>query len=223
MTMTMTTTTMMMMTQTTMTESGRSGETLHRAGTQSSGISARNRIIGWMLLLVALALTAEVVIAAQVFNNRADAAMNQELVHEGEKLRDFVVRTSDPLTGMPYVSADELLTAYLGVTVPDSDETLFSMVDGLPSRRTRESPIARLDKDDAFLASIAGIDVPTSGRATSEAGPFHWAVYPVQVEGDDSQAALVVIEFAAPARAEVRATVQVLAIISAIALALAGL
>lgn len=211
------------MTTVTMTESGRPGMNRRRTATQTSGISARNRIIGWMMLLVALALIAEVAIAAQVFNNRADADMDQELIHEGTKLRDFATRAMDPATGMPFVRADELLTAYLGVAVPNGDETLFSMVDGHPSHRARENPLARLDKDDAFLATIEGIDAPTAGRGSSAAGPIHWAVYPVAVEGDPTAAALVVIEFAAPVRAEVRATVQILGIISAIALALAGL
>ncbi|MDO5737472.1 MAG: HAMP domain-containing sensor histidine kinase [Propionibacteriaceae bacterium] len=189
---------------------------------RGSAVSARNRIIGWMMLLVALALTAEVVIAAQVFTGRAEAELDQELFHEGEKLRDFAERSVDPVTGSSYQSADALLTAYLSVAVPNSDETLFSISDGRPSHRAREEPIARLDLDEAFIASIAELTEPTAGRATSDAGPIHWAVFPVEMEGDTSAASLAVIEFAAPARARAASTVRVLAVISAIALVLAG-
>ncbi len=176
-----------------------------------------------MMLLVALALAAEVVIAAQVFTARAEAELEQELVHEGAKLRDFAERAVDPVTGAPHATADELLTAYLGLAVPNTHETLFSVVNGRPSRRAREYSMARLDRDEVFLDTIRGLTVPTSGRATSDVGPVLWAVFPVVVEGDPAKAALVVIEFAAPVRAEVASTVRVLAIISAIALGLAGL
>ncbi len=174
------------------------------------------------MLLVALALVIEVVIAAQVFTARAEAKLEQELVHEGAKLRDYAERATDPTTGAPHETADALLTAYLGVTVPNGDETLFSMVNGTPSHRAREEPMARLDKDEEFLTIIRGVTGPASGQATSTAGPISWAVFPVEVEGDPADSALVIIEFAAPVRAEVASTVRVLAIISAIALLLAG-
>ncbi len=175
------------------------------------------------MLLVTLALVLEVVIAAQVFIGVAEAQRDQELVHEGAKLRDFASRATDPATGVPYDSASNLLQAYLGVAVPNADETLFSMVNDRPSHRAREAPIARLDRDTMFLDSIRGLREPTSGRATSSAGPIHWAVFPVVVEGDPTSAALVMIEFSEPARADVASTIRVLAIISAVALAVAGL
>ncbi len=185
--------------------------------------SARERIVGWMMLLVALALVIEVVIAAQVFTGKAEAELDQELVHEGAKLRDYAERATDSVTGAPHETADALITAYLGVAVPNSDESMFSIVNGRPSHRARESPMTRLDRDEAFLSLVRDVKVPTSGRTTSDVGPVHWAVFPVVVEGDPSDAALVVIEFAAPVRADVASTVRVLAIISAVALALAGL
>lgn len=217
-TMTMTTTMTMMTTMTTESKGARARGERRRV----SGVSARNRIIGWMLLLVALALGVEVAIAAQVFNRRAEAELGQELVHEGEKFRDYAQRAIDSNTGAPYTSAEELLTSYLGVAVPNTDETLFSLINDRPSRRAREEPLARVDQDASFIDSIQGVTEPTSGRANSEAGIIHWAVFPVSVEGDATSAALVVVEFAAPVRERVASTIQVLALISAVALGLAG-
>lgn len=221
MTTTMTTT---MKTKMTMTMTTEPRDTNVAGGVeQQPGVSARTRIIGWMLLLVALALAVDVVVSAQVLVGRAEAEMVQELVHEGDKLRDFAVRARDPATEAPWITADALLTAYLSVAVPTAEETLFSMVDGRPSHRAREEPMARLDRDAAFLEGIAGLRKPTYGRTTSEVGPVHWAVFPVSVEGDPAAAALVVIEFAAPARARVASTIRMLALISAVALVVAGL
>lgn len=203
------------------TESSRA--TRRRLDRRAPAVSARTRIIGWMLLLVALALAVEVVIAAQVFNGRAWAELEQELVHEGEKLREYAERAIDPDTGGAHTTAQAFLTSYLGVAFPDVDETMFSLVDGRPSRRARDNPMARLDLDSAFLATVSGLTEPASGRAMSEAGPVLWAVFPISVEGDPTQASLVVIEFAAPVLDRVASTVRVLAVVSALALALAGL
>ncbi len=208
---------------TTMTETVLSGGRRRRNDSGASGVSARNRILGWMMLLVALALTAEVVIAAQVFTARAEAELDQELVHEGEKLRDYAERAVDPATNAPFLTSSDLLTSYLGVAVPNSDETMFSLVAGRPARRAREKPMARLDKDETFLSAIRVETSPTSGRAVSAAGPVHWAVFPVVVQGDAVGASLVVVEFAQPVRDGVASTIRVLAIISALALSLAGL
>ncbi len=185
-------------------------------------VSARGRIVGWMILLVALALSVEVVVASQILIGRAEAELKEELVHEGDKLRDYAERAVDPETGVPYTTVEALLTSYLGVAIPDSNETLFSLIEGRPSRRAREQPMMRLDTDEVFLSTLSVGTSPTSGRDSSSEGPVHWAVFPVTVEGDPTNGALVVIEFVAPVREHVNSTIQMLAIISAIALALAG-
>jgi two-component system, OmpR family, sensor kinase len=108
----------------------------------SHGFSARTRIIGWMMLVVALALVANAVIAARVLTARVDTAIAQELEHEGAKLRDFSQRAVDPSTGLPYRDVRSLLAGYLREAVPDADETLFSVVQGRPAHRTRAEPLA---------------------------------------------------------------------------------
>ena len=200
-----------------------SAAVLQRSNPPTFGISARNRIIGWMLLLVSLALVVEVSMAARVFTERAEEELDRELVHEGEKLRDFVGNAVDPTTNAPFLSADALLTAYIDAATPASAETIFSLKDGRPSRLARGVPRARLDRDEEFLSMVGNLTESTHGRSTSEAGPIHWAVIPVRVEGDPTSVALVVIEFAAPALDRVASTVRSLGLISAIALTLAGL
>ena len=176
-----------------------------------------------MMLLVALALTAELVIAARVLTERAEAELDQELVHEGDKLRDYAGRAVDPATGEPYREVRGLLASYLAEAVPDDDETLFSLVDGRPAHRARGEPLTRLDTNKQFVASIAGVSQPKAGTVTSAAGPARYAVFPVRLQGDPVTAALVVVEFAAPVRQRVASRIQVLAVVSFVALALAGL
>ncbi|TFV64007.1 HAMP domain-containing histidine kinase [Geodermatophilus sp. DF01-2] len=176
-----------------------------------------------MMLLVALALSAELVIAARVLTERAEAELDQELVHEGDKLRDYAERAVDPATGEPYREVRNLLAGYLAEAVPDADETLFSLVDGRPAHRARAEPPARLDTDPRFVSRIAGLSQPESGTVASAAGPARYAVFPVRLEGAPDTGALVVVEFAAPVEERVASTVRVLAVVSFVALTLAGL
>ncbi|WP_298255473.1 cell wall metabolism sensor histidine kinase WalK [uncultured Arthrobacter sp.] len=194
-----------------------------RTRSGAGGLSARTRIIGWMMLLVTLALVAELVIAARVLTERTEAEVDQELVHEGDKLRDYAARAVDPATGEPYQDVRALLAGYLAEAVPNTDETLFSLVDGQPAHRARSEPPTRLDTDPTFVARAAAIVRPTSGTLTSAAGPVRYAVFPVRIAGDPDSGALVVAEFTAPAAEQVGSTVQVLAVVSVAALALSGM
>jgi two-component system, OmpR family, sensor kinase len=189
----------------------------------SHGFSARTRIIGWMMLVVALALVANAVIAARVLTARVDTAIAQELEHEGAKLRDFSQRAVDPSTGLPYRDVRSLLAGYLREAVPDADETLFSVVQGRPAHRTRAEPLARLDTSSAFVARVANATRPETGTVTSGAGQARYAVFPVRVAGDPSSGSLVVVEFLAPARTEATAILRLLAVVSLAALLVAGL
>ncbi|MET4059325.1 two-component system OmpR family sensor kinase [Arthrobacter sp. UYP6] len=189
----------------------------------ATGLSARTRIIGWMMLLVTLALATEFVIAARVLTERAEAEFNRELIHEGDKFRDFAERAVDPVTGESYRDVGALLADYLAEVVPNADETLFSLVNGQPAHRARAEPPVRLDTDPTFVGRTADLSRPESGTVTSAAGPVRYAVFPVLVEGDPDRGALVVAEFTAPATERVNSTVQVLVVVSLAALALAGL
>lgn len=193
------------------------------AASRAAGVSARTRIIGWMMLLVALALTAEFVIAARVLTERAEAELDRELVHEGDKFRDYAGRAVDPATGASYQDVGALLAGYLSEAVPNTDETLFSLVNGQPAHRARVEPLARLDTDPTFVAGISGASRPQSGTVGSAAGPVRYAVFPVRVDGEPDRGALVVAEFTEPATEQVASTVRVLAGVSLAALILAGL
>jgi signal transduction histidine kinase len=187
------------------------------------GLTARTRIIGWMLLVVTVALSAELIISTRVLTERAESDLSRELAHEGDKFRDYAERTADPSTGQPYGDVSKLLADYLAQAVPNGDETMFSLVGGEPARRVRAEPLARLDHNQRFLTRVSGVTEPESGSVSTAAGPARYAVFPVQVEGDPDRGALVVVEFAEPRQEEVAAIVRVLAVISLAALALAGL
>lgn len=181
-------------------------------------ISARLRIISWMLGVLALALGAVVFLTWQVLATRADSAADNELSHEANKFRSYVASPAAGGFGTP----EELLQRWLQLNLPDDSETFFSIVDGRPYRRGQGSPPARLDADAAFIKRIAGATEPEYGWVQSSAGKVRYGVLPVRIGAQPVRAQLVVLEFrdviAQPSEDAARA----LAIIGAITLAMAA-
>jgi len=185
-------------------------------------ISARARIVGWCVLLVALALGISVLVAGRVLLARGDNRLSDELVHEGDKLRAYAVSSVDPRTGQPFSTVDGMLTGFLRDNLPDTDETFFSVVDGRADHRSSQRPLARLDTDPAVVAFAAEATAPVSRTVHTAAGPAMIAVYPVRMASDPRPAALVVAEFLAPERADAWSVIRLLALIGFGALAVAG-
>jgi signal transduction histidine kinase len=181
------------------------------------GPTARARIIAWVMLLVTVVLAANLLIAMRVLDARARSRLDDELGHEYRKLATFVERFGDD-----HASVDDLLDAYLSSTVPEKSETYFSVVDRRPDRRSSNEPLARLDLDDEFVATVGAVNEPDSGTFASAAGEVRFGVFPVSVPGDVRHAALVVVEFAAPERAETAAVMRTLVVVSTAALVVAG-
>ncbi|TDB96743.1 HAMP domain-containing histidine kinase [Actinomadura sp. 7K534] len=186
-------------------------------------VTARARIVGWMLLLVGLALAGSVAVTWSVLSARLDDRVDGELTHEANKLRSYSRNAADPATGRPPANVSELLTDYLARNLPDDYETFFSVVDGRAERRSAQPPPARLDRDPAFVARVARARAPVYGTAPSAAGEVRYAVLPVRMSGDPRRAALVVVQFRDAQRAEVTETTRVLGFTAFGALAVAGL
>ena len=193
---------------------------------RSGGLTARSRIVGWLLLLAAVALTANLAISARVLLSQVGDRIDAELAHETDKARDWIARERDPVTNAAFSSATELFRRYLETTLPEEGETYFSVVAGDAAHRARAEPQARLDLDEDFLAMAGSVtNEPRRGVWHSPDGGAHYAVLPVAVtttSGADSTGALVVVEFDAAERAETFQTLRVLGVVSVVALVAAG-
>jgi len=192
--------------------------------TTGTMISARARILGWMLLLVGLALSVSVAATWIILVDRLDDRIDRELEQEAAKLRAFSTTAVDPATGQAYRQVDALLARHLQRNLPDRHETFFSLVQGVPDRRSPGSlPPARLDDDRAFVAMATAADRPRAGTAETAAGEVRYAVLPVRLSSDSRPGALVVVEFRDVERAEVDQLVRVLAGVGVVALLLAAI
>ncbi|MEU8226300.1 ATP-binding protein [Kribbella sp. NPDC048915] len=175
-------------------------------------VSARLRIIGWMVAVLTLAFAALVVLTWQVLAARADGSADRELTHEANKFRAFAASPAAASFQRP----EELLDRWLQSNLPDDSEALFTIVDGKPYHRSQGSPPARLDTDAAFVQRLSGATTPSYGWVDSSAGRVRYGVLPVRIGTQPVRAQLVVLEFrdliAEPSMAAARALVIVAAI-----------
>lgn len=161
------------------------------------GVSARARVLGWMLVLVGACVLGSVLFARQLLLADVDRQLNAELTHEASKFRAFAASDLDPATGRRYASVDVLMDRYLERNLPEDGETFFTLVDGQPSRRSPGQPEARLDTDRRFVDHIRSAATPKSGTWNTTAGPVRYAALPVTITGQPQRGTLVVIEFRA--------------------------
>ncbi len=181
-------------------------------------MSARGRIIGWMVLLVAIALAGSIAVTAQVLSVRADDLAADNLSHEADSFHTYATSP----TGRSQRTVDSLLTRYLKDSVPDSGETYFTLLDGRPHRRTSVDPPARLDTDAAFIRAVSGHSEPESGWWQSSAGKVRYGVIPVRVDGDQHRGALVILQFRDVLAQPLFDSVKIFALVAAAALVFAG-
>ncbi|MGO1873497.1 MAG: HAMP domain-containing protein, partial [Canibacter sp.] len=186
------------------------------------GLTARTRILGWILLIVTVAIVAIVVVTARSTFARVDAQMSAELSHEAEKFRTFATQ-SDPSTGREFFSVRELLTSHLQHNLPEQTETLFSIIDGEADRRSVGEPSIRLDTDAEFVRMAASVTTPESGSLQTAQGPVTYAIIPVVVEGGPSTGQLIIVEFPAEEYDEAWATIWIMSLVALVALILAGI
>jgi signal transduction histidine kinase len=179
-------------------------------------ISARTRILGWMLVLVALAVGASIAVARSLLIAQLDERLDRELAQEVSKFRSFSSEYRGPR------DVDTLLRTYLREKVPDHNETFFTIVDGRAARRVAADSPARLDADAALVGRLADATAPAYGWAETTAGRVRYAVVPVEVEGDPRSAQLVAVEFRDRERGEIDESMLVLALVGVGALIVAG-
>lgn len=183
-------------------------------------ISARARILAWMLLIVAFASALTLLVTYRVLSAGVERASAAEMSHEAQQFQ-VITQTGDPATGKPFSDLETLFEAHLTQSLPEESETFFTLVDGEPHLRSPGTPPVRLDQDDIVLAKAKAAVEPTFFRRATIAGPANVAVIPVE-EASGRRGALVIIEFLGQAQAEVKREVTTMTVVSLIALVLAG-
>lgn len=186
---------------------------------RGSRVSARWRIVGWIVLTTAIALLAVVVTMRSLLQGQVDQAADAGIVQEVEEFRTFVDEGVDPRTAQPFASEAELMERYLSRQTPATHEAFIAVADGDVSYLDNAADDAGelLAADTAELDSLLA-DPSASGVRDTEHGSVRWG----RVDTEDGSAFLV-LQFTDPAHDDVDQQVLLLVGVAAGGLALTAL
>jgi signal transduction histidine kinase len=182
--------------------------------------SARLRILGWILVPAALMLILSWVVARELLISQVETRIQQELAGEVSELRVLAAEGA-PTTFEDGPGARALLRLYLDRSIPDRNETMFSIVDGVVDARTADVPLVRLDEDPRLVAELAALDEVTYGATDTGAGLVRYVAVPVSDSSASETGTLVVAIFADAESAEADSVIRTLLLTSLAGLALA--
>lgn len=183
-------------------------------------ISARVRILAWVLITVLFAAIITVLATYRVLVAGVDAKSSDKLSHEAAQFHSFVA-AGDPATGADFTSLEALFESHLAQQLPEASETFFTLIEGEVFDRSQHEPPVRIDRDSRILEQAVAAQTPNSFREDTAAGAADIGVIPVE-EATGRRGALVVVQFLGPAQDEINDTIGTLSTIAAIALGFAA-
>lgn len=144
--------------------------------------STRGRILGWYIVLLAVALVAGLLLQRSILLAQLDDEVDSQLIQEVEELEQLAAGR-DPNTGEPFgrdVAA--IFSTFLSRNVPVEGEAMFTIVGGQPFASTL-APVQLLDEPDVF-AAWAATTTPTRGELETSAGEVRYIAAPLLNDGE---------------------------------------
>ncbi|MGW0839254.1 ATP-binding protein [Streptomyces sp. NPDC002787] len=186
-------------------------------------VSARVRILLWLLLVMAVALASVATTTRSILLRDVDQRINELLAQEAGEFTNLQAQGVDPETGQPFTEPSRLLRVFLQRQNADLDEELIGLV-GRPGRdpaqiiQQREIPVPLpLHEDDDAKRRIFASPEST-GTLERAAGEIRWAKVEVARHGSTADAAFVVAFHPASEKERANQVFRVLLAISAVAL-----
>ncbi|GAA2124304.1 sensor histidine kinase [Streptomyces synnematoformans] len=188
-------------------------------------ISARARILLWLLVVMTAALAAVAGTTRSILLRDLDHRVDRLLAQETREFANLYEEGVDPETGRPFTSPRRLLRVFLQRQYADPDEELLGLV-GRPGRgpaqlvQPRDLTVARpLEADSAGRREIFASEERT-GTLDRPSGGLRWAKVGIGAPGEPDAAAFVVAIHTERERERVADVFVIMLAISAVALVL---
>ena len=182
-------------------------------------MSARSRILGWSVLLLAAAMAAFTVATHEFLVRSMNDRINSELRHEIDEFHALTLR-SNPAAVPSKLAARSLLRARATHAMLEPGTVLLGVIDGKIVATSRNFAASR-GPDHAVLTRWSALTHPLSGTVQMEAGPARFAALPVPTSGSSDRAVFVAAVLTGPSQASVDSVTTLQIEVGAIAL-LAG-
>ncbi|WP_193433217.1 sensor histidine kinase [Streptomyces luteocolor] len=162
-------------------------------------ISARVRILLWLLVVMTVALTAVAATTRSVLLRDVDHRIDRLLTQETGEFTNLAREGVDPHTGEKFTDPDPLLRLFLSRQYADPDEELLGLVGrpGTAPAKKEQSREPRIDhplaEDPAALRAV--FESPdATGTLHRDRGEVRWAKVEIE-EGPNHPAAAFVVAF----------------------------
>ncbi|MGH9212590.1 MAG: ATP-binding protein [Acidimicrobiales bacterium] len=164
-------------------------------------LSARLRILGWILALTALAVVGALLLSQRLLLQQLDAEVNGHLEQEVDEVSQLV-GGRDPATGLLFGSnVVAMFDTYLRRNVAADGEAFYTFVGGSFYRATYE-PV-RLGEAPRAGDRWAALTEPASGELSTDAGPVRWLALPIQDAAGETLGVFVVANFLSEERQQI--------------------
>ena len=175
------------------------------------GLSLRLRLLGWALLLLAVASLASIVVIRQVLINQLENQVTANLEQEVAEFRRLA-GGQDPATGEPFgADVARIADTYLLRNEPHDGEAVLILVGGQFHAASPDPP-HDLSGDPALVGRWASLTGSQWGEvAQTPAGPARWLAVPVAIDGG-IRGHVVVAQFTAGQRAGIDRAVRLMAL-----------
>ncbi|MFD1506512.1 HAMP domain-containing histidine kinase [Georgenia yuyongxinii] len=184
----------------------------------AGGLTVRSRILATVLALTLLTLVVAGGTAWVLQRDRVDAGIDASLQRTVEEFTAFATSATDPQTGQPYASAQDLIYAGMQREVPGPHEGMAGFVEG---RLELELPTGlKINEDPELTSHLEEMIATGPGRiasVTTASSEYRYAIVKVTLT-DVGQGALVVAYNRSAEMDEVDDTFRTYALVAAIAL-----
>lgn len=188
-------------------------------------VSARVRIMGWLMLLMAVVSLTVILVTRALLLQQFDGRVRHALEQEAREFHGVAADGVDRATGEPFGGVRELLYNHLRRQQPDDAEVIVGWVAGasgedvLRQERTEPFPLhRRLDVLTPILRARND-----SGTTHTDAGELRWIKVAVTGPAGGSDRGVYVVGYLVDGpRAQVDQTVRTLALVSAVGVLLTG-
>ncbi|MFR9728067.1 ATP-binding protein [Saccharopolyspora sp. MS10] len=187
-------------------------------------VPARAQIMGWLLLVLVVALAGIVLLVWRFLHDDAMNKVTASLEQEGREFVNFAHVGRDPATGKLIVEPGALFDTYLSQQYPDAWEAMIGAWEtpaGLKWHLQAQDDGAREAVHTPGLLTAIAADPQRYGTAETSAGPLRWVKVQAHT-ADGARAWFITGHFTAADVAEVHEVVRVLALVSACAVLLAA-
>ncbi|HSJ29467.1 MAG TPA: HAMP domain-containing sensor histidine kinase [Acidimicrobiia bacterium] len=149
--------------------------------TERRSVSARARILGWYVLLLAVALVAALLLQRALLLRQAAVDADQALDQEVSELRQLAGGTN-PTTGEPFAGdVEAIFDVFLSRNVPLEGESFITLIDGRPYKTDLSG--ATLAQTD-LVERWAVVTEPVREEVPLPGGDLRYLAVPLSLDGE---------------------------------------